>query len=333
MEIRRVQPDQTADVEALTQISYEAELVDNPYPTPRVFEEHRESLRNTDPLNHLEAFLGFVDGRAAVVGFLERPTQDNLEKAWGLVQVAPADRRRGHGTRMAEFLIALARDWGRSTLMTEVDFPLGADETHPDRRFAAAHGFAFSQADIHRVLELPVDGALLDRLAADAAPAHCDYQLGDFVGLPPTEILADYSNLSSDILVDAPSGELEFEKGSDTPATLAARVESLNAQGRVLYTTIAFDRGGVPVAHSQLIVPAHDPRNIFQWDTLVRRDHRGHRLGIATKVRNLRIVQALHPDRTILHTWNAESNAPMIAVNDAMGFVPVGRIGEYFRTL
>ncbi len=83
----------------------------------------------------------------------------------------------------------------------------------------------------------------------------------------------------------------------------------------------------------QLVVPAHDPLKIFQWDTLVRRDHRGHRLGIATKVHNLAVVQALHPDRTTVHTWNAESNHHMIAVNEAMGFVPVRYEGEYYREI
>ncbi len=50
-------------------------------------------------------------------------------------------------------------------------------------------------------------------------------------------------------------------------------------------------------------------------------------------MRNLEVVQALHPDRTILHTWNAESNGPMIAVNEAMGFLPVRYEGEYYRNL
>ncbi len=89
----------------------------------------------------------------------------------------------------------------------------------------------------------------------------------------------------------------------------------------------------MPVAHNVLSVPQSDPQLIFNFDTLVRQDHRGHRLGLVTKIENLRRVIALHPERTLVHTWNAESNHPMIAVNDAMGFRPVAYGGEYVRTL
>jgi hypothetical protein len=48
------------------------------------------------------------------------------------------------------------------------------------------------------------------------------------------------------------------------------------------------------------------------------------------KVANLRWLQARH-DASIVHTWNAEVNAPMLAVNQAMGFRPVEYLGEWQR--
>jgi hypothetical protein len=40
-------------------------------------------------------------------------------------------------------------------------------------------------------------------------------------------------------------------------------------------------------------------------------------------------VQREHPDRTQVHTFNAASNAAMVAVNDALGFRAVERMGEW----
>lgn len=333
MEVRRVEPDDHGAVNDLTRINTASESFENPYATPHTVEEQREELRNRDASVSFQAYLGYVGKDAVTAGLLVLPVNDNVEKVWGLVNVAPSERGRGHGSRMAEFLLRSARDHGRTTFMTSVSYPFEADESHPDRRFATKHHFLFSHADVHRVLSLPADTERLHQMLTAAVPSHRDYSFRDYVGLPDKEILGDYCVLLNDILVDAPSGKLTFEKGSETPETLAEKVASLADAGRTLYTCVAFDPLGVPVAHSQLVVPAHDPLKIFQWDTLVRRDHRGHRLGIATKVRNLAVVQALHLDRTTLHTWNAESNHHMIAVNEAMGFVPVRYDGEYYRDI
>jgi GNAT superfamily N-acetyltransferase len=61
----------------------------------------------------------------------------------------------------------------------------------------------------------------------------------------------------------------------------------------------------------------------YQWDTLVRSDHRGHRLGLLMKLANLRQVRERSPQTRFLNTWNAESNAPMVSVNERLGFVVV----------
>ena len=77
----------------------------------------------------------------------------------------------------------------------------------------------------------------------------------------------------------------------------------------------------------------HEPGKAYQWGTLVLREHRGHRLGQATKAHNLLWLQRERADLTLLVTYNAEVNRHMIAVNEAMGFRPVERLGEYQRTL
>ncbi len=333
MDIRRVDPDDAQAVETLTRINAASEEFENAYALPYAAPEHREQLRNLDSSMTVEGYLGFHDGTAVAAGIIELPQADNTEKSWVMANVAAGDRGRGHGSAMADFLITAARSLGRRTLMTDVRYPFDADESHPYRCFATKHGFSFSQADVHRVLHLPADGERLDLLLLESAPHHEEYTFIDFIGLPPAEIRTAYCVLLNQILTDAPSGEITYEEGRTTPETLAELVDSLSAQGRTLFTTVALDAAGAPVAHSQLVVPEHCPGKLIQWDTLVRRDHRGHRLGIATKVLNLQRVAPLYPDRTILHTWNAETNHHMIAVNQTMGFAPVGYVGEYYRKL
>ena len=111
----------------------------------------------------------------------------------------------------------------------------------------------------------------------------------------------------------------------------------VEAQGRTLYNTVALDGEGWPVAYSNLATTRHDPGNAFQWGTLVRPEHRGHRLGLAVKAVNLRFYQDSVRDddhrATRLRTWNAEVNTHMVAVNERLGFRPVERLGEFQKGL
>jgi hypothetical protein len=75
------------------------------------------------------------------------------------------------------------------------------------------------------------------------------------------------------------------------------------------------------------------PDRLNQYDTYVRRTHRGNRLGIAVKGPNLRALQAGVALPAVLHTWNAPENAPMIAVNTKLGFRPVAQRTLWERTL
>ena len=58
--------------------------------------------------------------------------------------------------------------------------------------------------------------------------------------------------------------------------------------------------------------------------TLVHPEHRGHRLGLAVKLANLEALAHEAPLVRRIVTGNARVNAPMIAVNDLMGFEVAG---------
>jgi hypothetical protein len=95
---------------------------------------------------------------------------------------------------------------------------------------------------------------------------------------------------------------------------------------------VAIDGAGEVAAYSELVLPRYDPGRVYQWGTLARPQDRGHRLGLATKARNLLWAQPELGTAT-LATWNAESNSHMVGVNERMGFRPVERVGEYQKRL
>ena len=76
---------------------------------------------------------------------------------------------------------------------------------------------------------------------------------------------------------------------------------------------------------------AGDTHKALQWATFVHRDHRGHRLGAAVKVANLRALQRERPDVVQIDTENAETNQHMVSINERLGFEIVAVSPSFVR--
>lgn len=304
--------------------------------TPWQLPEVKAELADQTDVTRL-VFAGIQDGRTVVVaGQIAMPLRDNVQQALLAVFVHPDHRRLGHGRRMLAHLETVARGHGRRVLNAETCWPYdgpadGAGFAGPE--FLRSAGYRFGLGDVMRSLDLPVDAGLLADLAAEAAPHHTAYELRSWVGRVPQELEVGWADLVSSLMVEAPTGDLERERESADVEELRRRQALIEAQGRTLFNTVALDGDGWPVAYSNLATSVHDPSNAYQWGTLVRAEHRGHRLGLAVKVANLQLFQATVPVATRLRTWNAEVNTHMIGVNERLGFRPVERLGEFQKRL
>jgi hypothetical protein len=199
--------------------------------------------------------------------------------------------------------------------------------------FARRHGYELALGDVQRRLDLPVPDAVLDELAGEAAPHHAGYALRSWAGPLPDDLLAGWAELAATLDTEAPSGDLDLEPGTTDTDAVRDDERRLALQGRTRWHTVALDPDGRVAAYSELITTVHEPHRAYQWGTLVRRADRGHRLGLAVKLANLRQLQAGAPEVDHVITWNAESNAPMVRLNDRLGFVPTERMGEFQKRL
>ena len=314
-----------------------AELAAPPGVTsPWQLEEVRAMMQDQGTRHRLLGYAGVVAGRVVTSGFVRLPLLDNTETAELMVHVVPDARRRGHGSAMLAHLEQVARDHGRSVLQAESFWPYdgGADGAgEPGPSFAAARGFTLALGDVKRVLRLPVPGAFLESLASEAAERHQGYALRSWSGPVPDELADGWMRLTSTLNTEAPAGEMHREAETADVAVLREAEANQAQQGRTKYNTVALDASGDVVAYTDIATTIHEPGRAYQWGTLVRPDVRGHRLGLAVKVANLQLLQAERPDIELLTTFNAEVNAHMVAVNDRLGFAPIGRLGEFQRRL
>ena len=313
-----------------------AQVFGTQYPMSWMLEEMRAQFLADTPGERMLGFCGYVDGLLVSTGTCTLPLMDNLHLAHVEVCTHPEQRHRGHGSAMLDHLTTLARRHGRRTLAAEASTPYDgpADGSgHPHADFLLHRGFSWALGDVLRVLDLPVEESLLHRLADDAAPHHRDYRIRQFKGPVPDDVIDSFGTLIGSLMTEAPTGSLDVETEVFDAARIRADERVFAASGRTKYTTVAVAPDGAVAAYSELVVPSYEPGRVYQWGTLARPDHRGHRLGQASKARNLLWLQAEHPQPALLVTYNAEVNTRMIGVNELLGFRPVGRLGEYQKQL
>ena len=322
-----------AEVAAAHEASNASKRHQRPWGKTWSLREMEVQLRTPSSVERLEPLVALVDGKVAGFAMLWFPLLDNTQFTWAELDVDPALRRRGAGGALLERMIARTREEGRRTVLVEFNVPDDARSDHPFVRFAERHGFAYANTEIRRVLDLPVAPERLVELAADAAEHHDGYRIEFHRSPLPDALLPSYCACWNQLAVDAPTGEVDFEEESLSPETYAEELARLQAQGRTMLHTVAIAPSGEVVAYNDLVVSADDPGEVMQWGTLVRKDHRGHRLGMAVKARGLQGLAEVAPEAERIQTCNAEQNAHMVGVNVEVGFRKVEALLSYQRHL
>lgn len=270
-------------------------------------------------------------GKIAGVLWVELPLQDNTSLIVFDINVPPDRRRQGYGTALVRVAEERAAYHGRAVVNGAVSTPL--DGVAAGQAFARANGLTVANVEMHRILEVPLEQALLENLAAEVAEHHRGYRLVSWQDRCPDDLVDAYAELESTFMTEAPQGELEMEAEVWDAARVRSREEHARAQSRRGWVTVAIAPDGTLAGHTELFIPGHDPLNAFQAGTLVAPAHRGHRLGLALKVRNHLELQRSHSERRVVHTWNAEQNTAMNAVNERLGFRPVEQSEEWQRRI
>jgi GNAT superfamily N-acetyltransferase len=250
-------------------------------------------------------WLAYDDGVPVAYAALSLNRFENLDGAKILGAVLPDHRRRGIGRALLAEVEA-ATDRPRLRAPTWV----GTDGMDSLPRLGYAPGPS------HEVRRVSVREPQPTALMAAATQASVGYDLERFAGAAPESLLDDLVPLR-EAINDAPEGG-EYEAYSHERIRNYER--SLAQRHQTPYTILARHRAtGAPAGITMLCVHDLRPEIAAQEDTSVLRDHRGHRLGLRMKLEMLAWLREERPDVESADTWNAPGNAPMIAINDALG--------------
>jgi GNAT superfamily N-acetyltransferase len=284
----------------------------------------------------VELWLGMSGGQDIGCAKLTTPLHDNLGNAYLDLAIHPKYRGQGLGRRLAETMLARVRALGRTTVAAEVSSPLDVDISRsPGAGLAGRFGAKPALTEIRRMLDVTEsDEAALAALEADVTVAAKGYSLMQWIDRVAEGDVEDMAALMVRMSTDAPHGDLIEEPEVWDVARYRAKEDSAVARDRKRVGTAVRDEAtGRLVGFTDMGINTVRPEVGYQWDTIVSREHRGHQLGLLVKLANLRLLREVSPTTRYLNTWNGEDNAPMVAVNDALGYRPVEVMQEWQLTL
>jgi GNAT superfamily N-acetyltransferase len=289
-----------------------------------------------------------VDGLIVARGCYEtRSEGDAAGTAWLQVQVHPDFAGRGIGRALADTVETAATEAGKEQIHVyagsrpapgpRLEPPTGFGSLPAagrEVRFLLARGYRLEQVERGSRLALPVEPGLLAERRA-AAETHADgYRTHHWEAIAPDEWLEDLAMLATRMSTDAPSGGLDEEEDLWTPERWRVHEREQEDSPRVtLYAAVEHLESGRLVGYTELSVPPETTRPAAQGDTIVMREHRGHRLGMLLKVANIQYLTERHPGHPSITTFNAEENRHMLDVNESVGFVPFTYEGAWQKKL
>jgi GNAT superfamily N-acetyltransferase len=290
-------------------------------------------------------FVARVDGRVVARSVFETRPADDATMAWVGIHLLPEFRRRGIGTALADHVEAIAVADGRTELVVytvskdapgeRLEAPTGFGSVplaNPEVRFLLGRGYTLEQVERGSRLVLPAPLAL--QLEQALSIAGDDYRLRQWTDTTPAQWLDDLAVLYTRMSTDAPTAGLNEPEDLWTAQRVRDFEELAKDDPRtVIVSAIEHLPSGHLVGMTDISVPAERHRAAEQRDTIVLREHRGHRLGMVLKAANLLHLERVAPGHPSIITFNAEENRHMLDVNEAIGFLPIGYEGAWKKVL
>ena len=273
---------------------------------------------NTDSLEQLRwenatypgegvRLLAEVDGRAVGAASVGRIWMHGpaFERWWLGIWVEPEARGRGIGSALFEAASGAARVAGKTGFQTELS------EAYPDgQRFLANRGFV--EMERNKMLRLPLLG-----LDAPEVTVPAGILLATLAERP--DLVAGVHAVALEAFPDIPTGDEPVDAG-DLDAFVARDVERVGIPKDAFMVAVDAVSGEV-AGYASLSYAAGSTTVAYHDMTAVRRAYRGH--GIAGALKRATIAWAIEHGIEALETGNDEHNAPMRAVNLALGYQPI----------
>jgi GNAT superfamily N-acetyltransferase len=273
-------------------------------------------------------------GTLVGVALLNLPMEDNPTVAYADLVTHTDHRRRGVGTALLGELESRSRAAGRERLLTEVFVPAGQEHgSTGDQLFAESQGYAVANREGMKAVRLDEAERLWPALEHEVEAALGDYRVVTWRDACPEEYVESFGRALSRVMSLIPQGDLELEDREWNVERVRAAEDQRVGIGLTTFESAALAPDGTVVGLTGVRANLADPRVARIGVTMVLPEHRGHRLGLATKLASHRALREHVPGCHLVVTSNAEVNTHMNAINEALGYRQLETLVEYHKRL
>jgi RimJ/RimL family protein N-acetyltransferase len=224
-------------------------------------------------------------------------------------------RRRGIASDLLRQICAVTLDEQRS-LLTWSTFDAVPAGDAMSTRLGARPGLVSRTSEL---LLAGVDWAMVDRWIAEGPRRAPGYRIDTIISPLPPELYEDAATFHH-IMNTQPRGDLDVGDVLITADDAASVDRSIIESGRGKWTMFVRDPDGTLVGGTEVTFEPWEPTVALQQNTGIHPAHRGRGLAKWAKAAMLDRLRAHRPEIVRVRTGNAFSNAPMLAINDALGF-------------
>jgi len=294
---------------------------------PPISPEYAKAMMLGSTKTYVHDYFGLFDDER-LVGFSESGgslTPENLEVASVGIWIDPAAvNPDGSGEfdlcahhRLFEHVCEVERSRGRTRFWGwgSMDDAATRQFWEGELQYELALDERISRCDL-----TAVDADLMQQWIDRAAERAGGYHLVKATPPMNDEAIAFYAQ-GLEAMNDAPLDDLDFTD-EKFDIDRAREIEWLQSEnGSVFRAIFAVETATNELAgYTATRVHPKDPTNAHQSDTATISEHRNKGLGRWLKAEMWQWLRADEPQATMIDTENAESNAAMLAINEAMGF-------------